>query len=680
MLGNLLFFIVTLAVFSFFAFNLRQTWARITTFGKGFEEDRSQNLGLRVAQMLKGGLLQRKMFQEPVAGLMHFFIFWGFLCVSLGTIETLLTGSLPGFSLTRVLGEGLVYKIFLWSQDLANFAVFVAITFALARRRFFPPARLANLAAPARKDAYIVLSFIGLLVFSALVSMGAKTFSQGPEALPAAALPLSRLFTLALGLPLGLRQPEAWESLGQVFWWLHVVTLFSFVSFLPFSKHQHLIWVWPNMIFQSLKGSGRLRPMEFAEDAESFGVGKLEDFTWKQLLDGMTCVECGRCSSVCPALNTGKELDPRKMIHHLKEALQEGIEQPDASKRKPLIGGVVSREELWACTTCAACMQACPLQIEHIPAIIDMRRYMTMTEGELPAELQTSLANLEMQSNPWGLANDSRADWAKGLGVPTMAEKHDVDYLFWVGCAGSFDERYKKVSRSLVKIMQEAGLSFAILGKEEKCNGDTARRAGNEYLAAQQISENVETFKRYHVKNVVTACPHCFNTIKNEYPDFGFKAEKVVHHSTLIADLLAQGVLKTQPKDSEVLATTYHDSCYLGRHNQEYEAPRAAVAAATGAQPLEMPRTKEKGFCCGAGGARMWMEETVGERININRAKEAVATGAKTLATACPFCMTMMRDGVTALGKEQSVEVKDIAELVAETVVPSQESAREPRL
>ena len=299
-----------------------------------------------------------------------------------------------------------------------------------------------------------------------------------------------------------------------------------------------------------------------------------------------------------------------------------------------------------------------------------MRRYMTMTEGEMPAELQGTLQNLEIHSNPWGISNSQRADWAKGMDVTTMAEKSDVEYLFWVGCAGSFDDRYKKVSQSIAKVMQNADVSFSILGTEEKCNGDTARRSGNEYLADMQIQENIDTMKRYGVKKVVTGCPHCFNTIKNEYPDFGFETE-VIHHSELISDLVNTGKLKTADQTKaakEVAKVTYHDSCYLGRHNDVYDAPREAISKSTGADLKEMGRTKENGFCCGAGGARMWMEETVGERINGNRAKEAIETGADTIATACPFCMTMMNDGVKEHGKEEAVEVKDIAEIVASTI------------
>jgi Fe-S oxidoreductase len=607
------------------------------------------------------------MFKDPIPGVMHVMIFWGFLTVSIGTLETFLHGIYSPFDYRMIFGDGAIFNFFLVTQDLGNFMVVCAIAFAVLRRLFFAPARLKSLDASAKKDAFIVLGLIFTLVFSALVTMGAKTFSiDAHDALPAGPLSISRTIASFFGGIFGLSSSDSWSTFSDGIWWLHIAALFGFMTFLPFSKHQHLIWVWPNMFFKSSKGSGRLRPMEFDEDAESFGVGAAKEFTWKQMLDSMTCVECGRCTEQCPAFNTGKPLDPRKIIHHLKTSLNDAAANPE-DKRKSLIGDIVTQDELWSCTTCGACMEACPLEIEHIPAIVDMRRYLTMTEGDMPAELQTSLQNLETQSNPWGMSNDTRADWAKGLEVSTMAENSDVEYLFWVGCAGSFDDNYKGVSKSIVKILKDADISFSILGKEEKCNGDTARRAGNEYLASTQIEENVETMKRYKVKKVVTGCPHCFNTIKNEYPDFDF-APEVIHHSELINDLLKTGKIKPSQEAKDSAKTTYHDSCYLGRHNKVYESPRDALKQVGTGELVEMERSKEKGFCCGAGGARMWMEETIGTKINVNRAEEAIGTGATTVATACPFCMTMMKDGITEKGKGDSIQVKDIAEIVADSL------------
>lgn len=664
-MSSLLFGVLALGAFGSLAFSLRRTWQRVHA-GVGAEDLRTDRPLDRLIGMAQGGFLQPKMLKDFWPAIMHYLIFFGFITVTIGTLETLIHGLFPAFSFSLILGDGNFYSLYLRSQDIGNAMVAVAIVWAFLRRLVFKPWRLSQLDRHSRIDAYIVLGLILTLVTTALLYMGGKALAGGPGGLPREALPLSRACAGALGGLLGVTTSEGWSVFGTTMWWLHALVLFSFTAFIPYSKHQHFIWVWPNMLFKSLKARGRIRTMEFDENAEFFGAKNIQDLSWKQLLDGITCVECGRCTEQCPATHTGKPLDPRLIMKHLKTGFAEAHSLPEGERRQ-LTGGIVSAEELWSCTTCGACMEACPLYIEHVPAIVDMRRYLTLTEGSFPEELNNTFKSLETNSSPWPMDPSTRGDWAKGLGVTTMSEKSDVEYLFWVGCAGSYDERYKKVSKSIAKIMQSADLSFSILGSEEQCNGDTARRLGNEYLARMQIEANVETFKRYNVKKVVTGCPHCFNTLKNEYPDLGVTPD-VIHHSELISDLVAKGKIKPNQVPSEAKDVTFHDSCYLGRHNDVYEAPRNALESVPGLKLTEMPRNKEKGFCCGAGGGRMWLEEKIGTRINNNRAEEAVATGAKTVATACPFCMTMLTDGVKSQGKGDTVLVKDVAEIIADSL------------
>ncbi len=413
---------------------------------------------------------------------------------------------------------------------------------------------------------------------------------------------------------------------------------------------------------------------------ERFGALDVEDLTWKQLLDGYTCTECGRCTSVCPANTTGKPLSPKKIIVDIRERLMEkapawiadGDIPPDIDE-KTLVHTHITDEELWACTTCMACMQECPVMIEHIDAIVDMRRGLVLMESQFPQEIQTAFRNLETNFSPWAFSSRSRADWAESLSVKTCAENPDAKVLFWVGCAGSFDARYQKVSQTFARLMQMAGVDFAILGTEEKCTGDPARRMGNEYLAQMLIKENIATFQKYNVRKIVTTCPHCFNTLKNEYPDFGGTYE-VVHHSTFLEQLITEGKLRLKkgigvstPAAGET-RITYHDSCYLGRYNDTYDAPRNVIHNIQGVHLEEMNRRRDRGFCCGAGGGRMFMEEKIGKRVNIERTEEALAVNPAVIGTACPFCLTMLDDGVKEKEAGERVQVKDIAELVLEAI------------
>jgi len=402
------------------------------------------------------------------------------------------------------------------------------------------------------------------------------------------------------------------------------------------------------------------------ENQETFGVSKAEEFTWRQLLDADACTRCGRCQDNCPAHLSEKPLSPKKLIQDLKtnlllsaKALQK--ENPD-EQRKNLIGESISEDELWACTTCLACQESCPVFVEQVQKVVDLRRYLVLMEAKFPQEITPMFKNLETNYNPWAFGFASRGDWAKDLEVKLLSEDKNVDILFWVGCSGSYDDRNKKVSQALVKILRAANINFGILGQEEKCCGEPARRMGNEYLGQMLIQENIEILKNYGVKKILFACPHGYNTFKNEYPQFGGEYQ-VYHHTDFILDLIQSGKIKITKKIDENI--TYHDSCYLGRYNDIYDSPREILKRILEGKIKEMERRREKSFCCGAGGGRMWMEENLGKRINQLRVKQAQETEAKTIASACPYCLTMLSDGIKEIGLEEKLEVNDIAELVA---------------
>ena len=472
----------------------------------------------------------------------------------------------------------------------------------------------------------------------------------------------------------------------NVAWWLHIILILAFMNFLPYSKHLHVLTSVPNVFFSNLGPTNKLEKIDFEdESAEKFGIVDIDDLSWKTIMDGYTCTHCGRCTSVCPANQTGKILDPREIIVQIrhrtedvapimlkqKEAKAAGNEyQPTEAEQvlldKKLVGDYVKPEALWQCTTCSACMEECPVNIEHVPAIVGMRRSLVMMEADFPQELAGALNNIENNAAPWAFPQEERAKWAEGMDVQEAADKPNFDILFWVGCSGSFDDRSKNITQSFAKLMNKADINFAILGKEEACNGDPARRGGNEYLADMYVKMNIETMGNYNVKKIVTTCPHCFNTLKNEYPDFGGNYE-VIHHSEFLEQLIDQGKLPFNHDVKKELSVVFHDSCYLGRLNKNYDSPRNTIKSIPGLTVLEPERNKDNGFCCGAGGARMFMEETEGKHINIERTEELLSTGAKTIALNCPFCMTMINDGVGSTGAE-NIQVKDISEILLEHI------------
>jgi Fe-S oxidoreductase len=651
------------AVLGFGAFAYR-AWKLYRYLRLGWNEDRTQHVGRRLKDELVIYLLQRKLLKRPyfIRGLAHAFIFWGFIVITLGTADLLLSG-LVGLRM-----PGAESGLFVWAVDVFAALVLAAILLALARRLFFKPPRM-HIAL----DGYIILALIGTLMVSLLVFENAGV-AAGYLAIHQTTPPLAQLVPLAWG--------GAASTVFAAAWWVHVVTVLGFAAYLPQSKHLHIVTTLPNVFFRSQRPRGALRFVDKIEEQETFGAATLRDLSWKQHLDGYTCTECGRCSDNCPALATGKALDPQKIVLDLRDLLlTEGdlLLKDGAATGTPPAHQLASKpEELWACTTCAACVEQCPVTIEHSDKIVDLRRYLTMQEAAAPPEAQRAMTNIERAGNPWGEAASTRGDWSEGLGVPTLAERPDAEYLYFVGCAASFDRRNQRVAKALAKILQAADLSFAILATEETCTGDPARRMGNEYLWQLQARQNIDTFGRYKVRKIIASCPHCFNTIANEYPQLGGTYE-VVHALQLVQDLIAGQKLALGPGDAESVA--YHDPCYLGRHNGIYDDPRAVLDAIDGVTRMEIePHHRERGFCCGAGGGRMWMEEKVGQRVNHRRVEQILAAGdakgerPSKVASGCPFCLIMLDEGVGAKGIAEELKPVDVLELVAARITGTREN------
>ncbi|MDK1022381.1 MAG: heterodisulfide reductase-related iron-sulfur binding cluster [Candidatus Hydrogenedentes bacterium] len=616
----------------------------------------------RIADLLIKGFGQKLVIRER-SGWGHFFIFWGFWVITFGTLEGLIRGLFPGHFTFAFLGP--IYPFMNTMADFFGTIVMVAIALALYRRFVIKPKRLEGPLSH-QIDAVVIL---GLIVGLICAFFGMSVLVDRPGLMPMTSL-LRSVFH-------GGTAAETIEEAGAAFYgieWFHNLIVLSFLVYIPYSKHVHVVTALPNLFFRDERIKGRIEKLDLEdESAESFGVVTLKDYSAKELLDVMACTECGRCQESCPAYNTGKPLSPKKVVLDIKEhLLRDGpalLKDPEAEPAHALYGDVIEGDVLWACTSCGACEEVCPVEIQPMTKLLKIRQARVLMEGDFPKEAQNALRNIETQSNPWNIAQDTRGDWCKDLGVTTMADNKDVEYLYFVGCAGSYDHRYIDVSTALVKILQQAGVTFSILGSEEMCTGDSAKRIGNELLAQTMAQSNVETFDSYGVKKIITSCPHCFNTIKNEFPEYGGDYE-VIHHADLIEQLVRDGKIKPNPSKTDSHdKVTYHDSCYLGRYNDIIESPRAVIAMAAGAgNYVEMERSGMNSFCCGAGGGRMWMEETIGTSVAGDRAKEAIDTGAKTLATACPFCMTMLTDGVKGLGKGDEVQVRDIAEIVADSL------------
>lgn len=661
-LKNFIFIVIFLAAFAVFAFNVKRLIGYLKV---GKKENRFDNPSKRIINVLKIAFGQSKLLRDPVAGTIHFVIFWGFILFLFAVGETIIQGFYSPFSLEFL---GPFNSVVTLVKDIFGLLVIAAVLYALYRRYVLKIERL-DVGKEGQLDATLIL----LMILIVVVSM----FGQSAAHIAENNFILSKWELYPLSAPLASLffdgSSASTNLFFEIFWWMHIVVIFVFMNYLPYSKHLHVLSSIPNVYFSKVGNKKyEVKPLDLEdEDAEQFGAADIEHLTWKQLLDGYACTECGRCTAACPAANTGKKLSPRKIIVDIRRRLEEkaphilaGEGNVEGITDKTLVHDYITDEELWACTTCNACVFECPVTIEHLDSIIDMRRDLVLSEATFPNELNNVFKNLETNFTPWAFNHQDRANWADGMNIKTMAEDNNGEILFWVGCAGSFDNRYIAVTKAFAKLMQKANINFRILGTEEKCNGDTARRLGNEYLAQMMMMENIETLNNYDVKKIVTCCPHCYNSLKNEYPQFGGNFE-VIHHTEMIEELL--GTNRIELKDEEINnKVTFHDSCYLGRYNDIYDAPRNPLKMIKGLELVEMERNRDKGFCCGAGGGRMFIEETEGQRVNENRTEEALKTNADTIASACPFCMTMMSDGVKTFQKEDTVKVKDIAELILE--------------
>lgn len=643
---------------------------------------------------------QKKLLKDKKSGIIHVMFFYGFILVQFGAIDFVWKGLAPGLHLPL----GPLYPAFTFFQEIVTLVILIAVFWAFHRRYIEKLVRLKR-----NFKSGLVLIFIGGLMISVLLGNGMGIIWHGEE------LSWSEPIASAIAYVFsGLNETVA-ISVFYFSWWVHLLILLTFLVYVPQSKHAHLIAGPVNVFFGRLSNPGKLEKIDFEDETqETFGVGKIEDFRQNQLIDLYSCVECGRCTNMCPATGTGKMLSPMDLILKLRDHLTDkgaavtskapwvpvvafnntqgnqlammaaGKGQQESAATAlaydpSLIGDVITEEEIWACTTCRNCEDQCPVMNEHVDKIIDLRRYLVLTEGKMDAEAQRAMTNIERQGNPWGLNRKERETWRQGddeVTVPTVKEKskagEEFEYLFWVGSMGSYDNRSQKIAISFAKLMNEAGISFAILGNKEKNSGDTPRRLGNEFVFQEMATKNIEEFEKAGVKKIVTIDPHAYNTFKNEYPDFGLQAE-VYHHTELLAQWVKEGRLK--PVHSIEETVTYHDSCYLGRYNEVYEAPRDILKAIPGVNLVEMARNRETGMCCGAGGGLMWMEETTGSRINVARTEQALAVQPSIIGTGCPYCLTMISDGTKAKEVEETVQTLDVTEILERSVIGQKKEA-----
>jgi len=681
MLSSILFSLCVVVALGFF---FRQLWRRYNLLRGAQPAALFDRVPERIKAVLVYAFGQKKFVRPEVAeigeapsGWMHFFIFWGFTVLGLQIATMFGRGYSARFHIPLIGGGP-----YLLVRDLMEIIVIVCVAYALTRWLITHPPRLFGYAPAENRlrshshwEAYVILSFIGTIMITGLIYDGSRVMihSADPEvAAEAAWEPLSSLVGRLLFAATG---PGFTELAGNAAWWLHNLVVLVFLNLLPPSKHFHIITSLPNVFFEKLEPKGALSKQDL-ENATRFGTSHIDQFTWKQVLDMYSCTECGRCSSQCPATATGKPLAPRQLLLDLRDYLYahedemitkrvgwkpngDGAEPPTVGEN--VVGPVIADEVLWSCNVCRACEESCPVLIEYVDKIVDMRRHLVQEEARFPAELTRTFKGMETQSNPWGIGAEKRFDWAQGLGVPTLAERPDAEYIYYVGCAGAFDDRNKKTTQAFARILQKAGVDFACLAKDEPCNGETARRLGNEYLYQSMAQACIEVLNAATTRKIIVNCPHCFNTIKNEFPQLGGNYE-VIHAAELVQKLIGEGKLAVPAEFKK--QTVYHDSCYYGRFNEIYDEPRT-VLARTGAEVKEMHRHKQFGMCCGAGGGRMWIEEDPDKRVNLLRTDQALESNPEVIAVSCPFCMTMLSDGIKAKDLEDKVQTLDVMEIVA---------------
>ncbi|MGH2405650.1 MAG: (Fe-S)-binding protein [bacterium] len=603
-----------------------------------------QPMGARIRDVVVQVLGHRKVLRDPVAGILHLLIFWGFLILFTTIVQAVGEAFQPGWTLPFIGSSPALVVL----QDLFILLVLAGIAMALWWRLVMRPRRLVG---QDQRGAYLILIFISGIMVTLLLLRAGQIVLERPAWAPGA--PVSSLVAGWL-----VSMPHAvTRAIFEVAWWGHLLIIFTFLTWIPEGKHLHLITLVPNVFLSKARPRGALAPIDI-EQADHLGASRAEHFTWKDNLDTFACMECGRCVEACPANITGKELDPRRLHTDLRHQLTRESSSAAASQ-PPLVGGVFSDEFLWQCLTCGACVEECPAMNDHIDKIVEMRRHLTMEKARVPGTMGEALRSLEARGHPFRGAGFSRTAWTAGVDVGVLNGGTRPDWLLWVGCASALNERNHPPLRALARLLAGAGVDIAILGDAETCTGDPARRIGNEYLFQTLVHRNIEVLNRHGVEKIVTPCPHCYNTIKNEYPQFGGRYE-VWHHTQLLARLVEEGRIAPVAPMTETL--TFHDPCYLGRHNGEYEAPRRVLGAIPGARAVEMAQCRERGFCCGAGGGLYWVEDRVGQRVSHVRTRHAVATGAQVVATACPFCLLMLEDGATATSSE--IRPMDVAELL----------------